>query len=234
MLYSRSVCLNLVISSILLLGAIYPVDASEIFNGSLSSLQSKPKILAQNYRGQLVTVFGRTTCPITLLLIKELKSRKISYQFKDVDVQAEVEGAFQLAFENNMSTEGYRLPLVGLNNKLLVESNGVRIEKVLSELSRTPKSTTTPTNKNSVIPVIIYDKVVDNTYTSRIIKGLQNRGIPYQFKDSKDTSVAAEMWSSLKQSNYTSSTVSLPVVSVQGKTSSFSNFQQILIDLGLK
>lgn len=213
------------------LGITLPIDAGEK-SSQINSLSVKKSIqLTQAYKGQSIIVFGTTNCPATQLLIKELKSRKIAYIFKDANLQTNKEESFQLAFENNMTLDSYRVPAVGVNNKLLATKKGVDIQQVLAELSQTSNSVVDSTKRIYSTPVVIYDVNNKLELTVRIIKGLQNKKIPYEFKNIENPSVKKEMWIALEKSNYTSSSVSPPVISINGKAFVFSDFPQILTEL---
>ena len=237
----RFISQNIAAATIFLLGAIFPVNAVEIF-GEINNpfakvsgvhkqkLNSESVQLAQAHKKPSVTVFGRTNCSITQLLIKELKFRKIAYKFKNVNIEGDRAEVFQLAFENNMSTEGYGMPLVGFNDKLLVSPNGVRIDQVLTELSRSPKSSQSAIRNPQVNPVIIYTRQ-NNDYSQKIIKGLQKRGITFSVKDLENPSIEKEFWALLKQNNYGSEEVRIPVISVNNQTMIYPNFKDILAKL---
>ncbi|MFM2060422.1 MAG: hypothetical protein RLZZ507_92 [Cyanobacteriota bacterium] len=229
-------------STIFLLGAIFPVNAVEVFGEVNNPLAKVPLIhqkelnsqsvqLAQGYKNQSVTVFGRTNCPITQLLMKELKSKKIPYTFKSVDLKATDEEIAQLSFENNTNLpSSYRLPAVEVNNTIMISSNGVRIDQVLAELSRSPKSSQSAIRNSQVNPVIIYTKQNDN-YSQKIIKGLQRRGITFSVKDLENPAIEKEFWALLKQNNYGAKKVDIPVLSVNNQTMIYPNFQEILAKL---
>jgi glutaredoxin len=238
---------NIAASTIFLLGAIFPVNAVEVSGEVNNPLAKVPLLhpkelnspsvqLAQGYKNQSVTVFGRTNCPITQLLMKELKSRKIPYTFKSVDLKATDEEIAQLSFENNINLpSSYRLPAVEVNNTIMISSkmissNGVRIDQVLAEFSRSPKSSQSAIQNSQVNPVIIYTTQDDN-YSQKIIKGLQRRGITFSVKDLKNPAIEKEFWALLKQNNYGSKKVDIPVLSVNNQTMIYPNFQEILAKL---
>lgn len=105
---------------------------------------SPSRLVAQSYQGQLIRIYGRPNCPITQKLMQELRVRKIPFQFKDVKNQAVVDELFALGAQNHIDASCCRVPLVGVEETLLVNPKGVKIDQVLTALkSIKPKTQAT-------------------------------------------------------------------------------------------
>lgn len=82
--------------------------------------------------------------------MQELRARQIPFQFKDVNNQAVVDELFALGAQNHIDASCCRVPLVGIEDKLLVNSNGVRIEQVLTALQKHLQSSTELSSSNKI------------------------------------------------------------------------------------
>jgi glutaredoxin len=187
-----------------------------------SGLKTEPIKLAQRTNSKYITVYGRSICPITTKLIGELKSRRIPYNVKNVDNSVDNDELYQVAFENDINSTSGRLPYVEVNGKLLMSSNGVRIEQVISELS-------IPSQPIGTSTVYIYSRP-DDKYSNKFITSMQRKQIPYQFNNLNDPSNENEFWDLLKKSGNSSNKVRLPVIYVNEKVMVDPTLKQVLTE----
>ncbi|MBJ7900131.1 MAG: hypothetical protein GC158_09470 [Cyanobacteria bacterium RI_101] len=188
-------------------------------------------VLAQAKSSANVIVYGRVNCPLTQNLMKELQKRKIAYLFKSVDLTATDQEMEQLAFENNVSIPSkYRLPAVGINNKIFFSSSGVKINQVLSELGQAPKFSSVQFKNLSQETIVIYTKGEDN-YAEKLLKGLQKYQIKSQVKDIVNNQYKEELWQELKRIQYKEDYVDLPVVILNDKPWIRPKFPSLLAEL---
>jgi len=217
-----------------------PANGELIDSGNFSALTATDRsefmllsqtVLAQAKNASSVIVYGRVTCPLTQNLIKELQKRKITYLFKSVDLTATDQEMEQLAFENNVNIPSkYRLPAVGINDKIFFSSSGIKINQVLSELGRSPQFSRTQFENLSQEPILIYTKR-EGEYAQRLAKGLQKYGIKYQIKDIEKKEDQQALWKALELIQYKKSSVDLPVVVANNKVLIRPSFPKLLTEL---
>jgi len=106
---------------------------------SLKFLLFAQTALAQNISSNVILVYGNPRCGWTNKLIQELKARKISYKFKNLDVQS-IRDEWNQILEKNGFPDGspVKLPVVLVNNKVFMRPS---IEQVIAQRKTAESST---------------------------------------------------------------------------------------------
>lgn len=94
--------------------------------------------LAKNPASGLVLVYGNPRCGWTNQLIEKLKSEKIPYQFKNLDIQS-IRDEWNVLLKKNGVPDGasIRLPVVLVNSKVFMRPS---IEQVIAQRQKNQKS----------------------------------------------------------------------------------------------
>ena len=93
---------------------------------------------AKNLASGLVLVYGNPRCGWTSQLIEQLKSEKIPYQFKNLDIQS-IRDEWNVLLKKNGVPDGtsIKLPVVLVNGKVFMRPS---IEQVITQRQKTQKS----------------------------------------------------------------------------------------------
>lgn len=119
--------------------------------------------LAQNPDSNLVLVYGNPRCGWTNRLIQQLKAKKISYQFKNLDIQS-IRDEWNVLLEKNGVPDGTSidLPVVLINGKVFIRPS---IEQVISQRQK-------PQNSSPKIPNGTY---IGETHSDALIEVKNNQ-----------------------------------------------------------
>jgi glutaredoxin len=167
-----------------------------------------------------VEVFGSSNCQFTQKMMSDLQANNIPYRFIDIEAEENKSDLNQMEFESGISG-AYTLPLVSVNGQSLAKPSGITSEEVIKALSEQNPVTKFDRTKK----VVIYSRPGDEL-TTRVMKSLERRQLPYSFKDVNSPEVSSEVFRLVKSE--VGGSINLPVVIADGNVMVAPSFEQLV------